>query len=91
MAGAKVVYKPDAFAEIRTSPAALAAVQKLADDIARKANQSLEILDGSNGDGYVATTAEVTGGRRRARAAVITGDFSAIVDEARNHTLERLL
>lgn len=84
-------WNPAAFAEVRTSPAMMAAVEKAAEDVAGRANSGLEILPGSNGDGYVATPAQVTGGKRRARAAVITGDISAIVDEARNHTLERSL
>lgn len=84
-------WNPAAFAEVRTSPAMMGAVEQAAQGIADRANSGLEILPGSNGDGYVATPTHITGGKRRARATVVTGDISAIVDEARNHTLERSL
>lgn len=91
MARTRIKWNYAAFAEIRSRPATLAAVERLADKIAESANENLKILPYSNSDGYVVTPAVVTGGRIRARAAVVTGDVSAMVDEARNHTLEALL
>ena len=43
------------------------------------------------GDGYEAKPAAETGGRVRGRAVVLTTTGEAMVDEARNHTLESLL
>lgn len=91
MARARFKWSAAGFAEVRTRPVTMAAVEGLAQDLADRANSGLEILSGSNGDGYVATPAMITGGKIRAHAAVVTGDISAIVDEARNHTLETLL
>ena len=42
------------------------------------------------GDGYEAEPVEITGGRERARGAIVTVTSDAIRNEARNHTLARL-
>ena len=68
------------FREVRTLPAVLAWVDGEADRIARTA-----------GGGYGARPAQVTGGKGRARAVVVTETFEGILDNARNQTLLRAL
>lgn len=73
----RIKWHPGAFAAVRTSPEAMSAVNELAEGIAARA-----------GDGYTASPAETTGGKVRGRASVYTETFEAILDQARNHTLE---
>lgn len=75
----RIKFKQGAFREIRTLPAVQDEVEKRADRIAS-----------ASGPGYVVQSG-VTGGRGRARSAVITGDFDAILDNARHQTLLRNL
>jgi len=73
--GVIIEWNIDGFKQIRTSDAALSAVRSLAADVAARC-----------GDGYEAQPAAVTGGRGRARAAVITTG-KAINYEKKHHTL----
>ena len=73
--GGHIEWNIDGFREIRTSDAAMAGVEGLAQAVANQC-----------GDGYEAQTASITGGRGRARAAVITTG-KAINYEAKHHTL----
>ena len=61
-------------------PAVMAELDAIASGLAERA-----------GDGYEAKPAAETGGRVRGRAVVLTTTGEAMVDEARNHTLESLL
>ena len=80
MAKVKVVFDYEAFAEVRTMPAVMAELNRIADGIADRA-----------GDGFVAEPAQKTGGRVRGRAAVVTATPRAMAVEARDHVLERSL
>lgn len=77
MAKVRIKWNRGVFAEIRTMPTVMAELDNLAEGIADRA-----------GAGYEAEPAQVTGGRVRGRAAVITRTVEAMIDEARNHTLE---
>lgn len=76
----KVAWKRGAFAELRTSPGVMAQVDRTAQAMADRA-----------GPGYEAKPAKKTGGRVRGRAAVIPTTHDAIRDQAKNHTLERVV
>lgn len=80
MATVRVVYKPGAFAAVRTAPGVLSELTARAERIA-----------GAAGPGYEARAARSTGGRVRGRASVGTATFQAMRDNARNHTLLRAL
>ena len=80
MARARIRWRRGAFAEIRSLPAVVAEVNSLAAGVADRA-----------GDGYEARAATISGGRVRARAAVVTATAEARRDQATNHTLERSL
>ena len=71
----RIKWRVAGFREVRRSPEALAAVRRRAQRIAD-----------ASGEGYVA---EAAVGANRVRAAVITGDFAAILDNARYNTLVR--
>lgn len=76
----KIVWRKGAFAELRTLPG----VMKEIDDTTKRMAQRA-------GKGYEAKPAEKTRGRVRGRGAVVTGNFEAIRDNAKNHTLTRIL
>lgn len=77
-----VRFKPNhaGFRQLRTSAAVAQAVADAAEEVAARA-----------GDGFEAQPVEITGGRGRARAAVVTVTFDAMLTQARDHTLERSL
>lgn len=77
MAKARIKWRNAGFKELRLSPEALELVEGHADDVASKA-----------GSGYESSAVY---GQNRARASVITADFEAILDNARNNTLLRAL
>ena len=74
MARPKIKWNNPAFREIRLLPEVTEHVYGLADELAT-----------NSGNGYVAFAS--TPARNRARAAVVTVDFKAIRDNARNNTL----
>lgn len=74
---ARIKWNVKAFRELRLEPGVIADLGERAEAIANVA-----------GPGYEASTFE---GRNRGRASVITGDFSAIRDNAKNQTLLRSL
>lgn len=82
MARSKVTlkFRQAGFAEIRTSPKAMALVNDAINETARRA-----------GPGHIAYPAKATGGRVRGRGAVATASRDAEVNQARNHTLEKAL
>lgn len=69
-----------AYREIRTRPQTLAELDAQAEALAARA-----------GDGYEARGPQITGGRVRGRAAVITATVKAARAEARDHNLLRAL
>lgn len=71
----KVVFREGAFSEIRTLPKVMGLIDAKAEQIAAGC-----------GDGYEAKPTEATGGRVRARAAVVTTG-PAIRAEAKHHRL----
>lgn len=73
----RIKWHNPAFRELRLTPEALEVVEQHADEVAAKA-----------GSGYEASAVY---GRNRARASVITANFDAILDNARNNTLLRAL
>lgn len=73
MARTKIVWRRPSFREIRTSAPVRAMVQDSVDAIAEAC-----------GEGY---EAEVSEGRSRVRGSVVTADFAAMTDNARNNTL----
>lgn len=75
MGRVKLDFHYDGFNEVRRDP-------KVAADIEDRANA----IAGAAGDGYEVRTSS---SRSRARAIVITATPEAMVDQARNHTLER--
>lgn len=75
MGRVKFDFHYDGFNEVRRDPAVAAEVERRAEAIA-----------GAAGDGYEVRTSE---SKSRARAVVITATPEAMVDQARNHTLER--
>ena len=77
---AKVVFRNGCFADIRTSPKVMAAVNDAIDRVADAA-----------GDGFRAHHTEVTGGRVRSRGAVSTTDLSSIRKNAKYNTLIKAL
>lgn len=81
MAKPRMKWNIKAFAEIRNAPGVLDDLQNRADAIASAA-----------GEGYESRPAEAGKGRKgRGRAAVITADFDAVRDNAKNQTLLRSL
>lgn len=80
MARVKVNWKQGVWAEIRTLPTVMLAVDEVAADIKERA-----------GEGYVQHVAAETGGKIRGRAAISTGDYESIRDNAKNNTLVKSL
>lgn len=80
MARMKAVIKwnKGAFAEIRTLPKVMEALNAEAKSIAQKA-----------GPNYEAKPAQEAGGRIRGRASVVTKGIDGIRDNRRNHTLSK--
>ena len=78
MTVAKFKWNMAGFAEVRSGQAVTAQLASLAQ---RKAAQA--------GDGYEVRGPEVSRGRGRGRAAVITGDFRSRRAEATQHNLAR--
>ena len=64
---------------VRSMPEVMDAVDEKTQELASRA-----------GDGYEAKPAQITGGRVRARAAVVTVTPAAMKNEAKNHTLAHL-
>lgn len=77
MAKPRIKWNVKAFRELRLDPGVMDDLERRADAIADAA-----------GPGYEASTFE---GRNRGRASVITGDWKARIDNARNQTLLRNL
>lgn len=75
-----VVFRKKAFAELRTLPAVMDAL-----------NDKAAAIAGAAGPGYVTQSAYETGGRIRGRAAVIAGTAEAIEDAATNGTLQKAM
>lgn len=73
----KIKWNVKAFRALRLEPGVIADLGERADRIAESA-----------GPGYEASTFE---GKNRGRASVITGDYEAIRDNAKNQTLLRSL
>ena len=80
MAKMKFILNKKAFAQLRTLPAVMEALDDKAAAIA-----------GAAGPGYVTQPASATGGRVRGRAAVIAGTAEAIKDAATNGTLQKAM
>lgn len=80
MPNPRIRWRAAAFREIRTSQKAAELVEKVARNIADAA-----------GDGYEVRGPQITAGRGRARASVITATAEAAVDNARHNTLIRSL
>ncbi|MCL2470660.1 MAG: hypothetical protein FWF25_02815 [Propionibacteriaceae bacterium] len=76
MADNKLVWRSGVFKEIRSLPTVKAAVNEAAQKVAAKC-----------GTGYEVKAAQITGGRGRARAEVVTRTYQAMRREARDHTL----
>lgn len=76
----KVVLHNEGFQALRTDPAMMAELNRLAEDIAEKA-----------GDGFGAKPAAATGGRVRGRSAVVTATPEAVRRNAKNNALLRAL
>lgn len=77
MAKPRIKWNVKAFRELRLEPGVITDLGRRADAIADAA-----------GAGYEAST---FAGRNRGRASVITGDYAAIRDNAKNQTLLRNL
>lgn len=75
MGKVKLDFHYDGFNDVRRDPKVAADLERRADAMAVAA-----------GDGYEVRTSE---SKSRARAIVITATPEAMVDQARNHTLER--
>lgn len=75
----RIKWRKGAFKDIRTLPGVQAAVAEVAQKAADMA-----------GDGFEATPVEVSGGRGRARAAVIPVTMKARNSDAKHHTLTRV-
>lgn len=71
----KIVWKRGAFRELRTLPSVVADVEARAERIAAACGDGFEVRSG------------ITGGRGRARSAVLTTTVRAIARNARDHTL----
>lgn len=80
MAKTKILFRPGAFAELRTSGEVMAALNEIAQGIADRC-----------GEGFEATPAVETGGRVRGRATVVTATPRAMVVQAKRHVIERAL
>jgi len=76
MGSPRIDWDMGGFREVRSRPETQAAVAALAAQVASSA-----------GDGYETRPVEVSGGRGRAREAVLTATYAARKNEARNHTL----
>lgn len=72
----RIDWKMAGFREIRTASGAVSEVNRIAAGIAQRA-----------GDGFVAEQADTTGGRGRARAAVVATTVPAARAEAKDHVL----
>ncbi len=72
----QIKWKRNVFRELRTLPEVK--------DLLHEAGE--RIAEGA-GPGYIVDDREAVNGRGRARTAVITGDFDAILDNARHNTL----
>lgn len=73
----KIKWNVKAFRELRLEPGVIADLEKRAEAVAAAA-----------GDGYEASA---MAGKNRGRASVITANYAAIRDNARNQTLLRSL
>lgn len=78
MARVQIKFNPAGFQAIRTAPKVMGLLNDIANATAARA-----------GDGFEARNAEVTGGKVRGRAAVITTHHKSMRDQSRNRTLER--
>lgn len=76
----KIKWRQGCWRELRVMPEVLDELDRLARGIASRA-----------GDGFIAQPAQVTGGRGRGRAAVVTGDLNAMRRQAKDHVIEAAL
>lgn len=77
----KIVWKQGAFYRLRSEPGVVADLERRAEAVAEAA-----------GDGYLAGSRQgASRPQGRWRASVVTGDWDAIVDNARNQTLLKAL
>ena len=81
----KINWKPNVFAEIRTLESTSQEVERLADELATEAN-TIAPRPGA----IYRTDFDITGGRVRGRAAVVTGNLDAVLDNAKHKTLMRV-
>lgn len=80
MAKSRVKWLMKGFAELRTAPGVLKVL-----------NENAEAMAQAAGEGYVPRPAYRTGGRGRGRASVSAMTYAACRDNAKNHTLTRVL
>lgn len=80
MPGVKIKWRRGVFAEVRTMPAVMRELASMASDVAREA-----------GEGFEVRGPDVTGGRVRGRAAVVTASHEAIRRNARDLILIKAL
>jgi len=80
MANVRLEFHYDGFNEVRRSPEVQAEVYRRADAIGAAASAS--------SDGYEVRKSV---NKTRARASIITDTADAMLDQAKNHTLERAL
>lgn len=73
------------FRDLRTDPAVMAKIDEMAQRVAEAASAS------SGADGFEAQPVYETGGRVRARTAVITTTYEAMRAEAKDHVLLKSL
>ena len=76
----KITWNMGGFEELRTDPAIMDELDRVAQEVAKNA-----------GPGYEVRGPEHTGGRGRGRAAVVTVTEQAKLDNAQNATLLRAL
>lgn len=82
--GVKIDWNVSAFEEIRRLPAVKAELEKHAGEIAERANGMSAANGAEESGGYLAVPGE---GRTRSRAAVVTSNLAAVLDNAAHHTL----
>lgn len=85
MARVKVVWKRDVFAEVRTLPGVMAAVNTIAAPMADNANSGMD--PDPDGPNFYYVSPYETGGRVRGRAQVGTRSYRARAVNARDNTL----
>ena len=79
-----IVHRQSGYRAIRTAPKVMKMLNEKAHEVASRAS-------GSGPGEFTVHEAQVTGGRVRGRAAVVTTTYEAMKSQARNHTLEKAL